>query len=79
MKTDELQVHEDIESIKDVLDPSDEKKLESLQTSFTDASNKSGEQLAATHQRWEKFQIPNLFQNYWMLRFAKPKAVWNDS
>ncbi|XP_066934822.1 utrophin-like isoform X2 [Clytia hemisphaerica] len=51
VKTDELQVHEDIQSIKDVLDPSDEKKLESLQTSFTEASEKSDQQLAATHQR----------------------------
>ena len=42
----------DVASIKEVLDPSDEKKLESLQGAYQEAFNKSDVQLAKARERY---------------------------
>ena len=52
IEADEQQIHTDVDSIKDVLDPSDEQKLEMLQNDFSNSYNQSDELLKKARERY---------------------------
>ena len=52
IESDEQQIHTDVDSIKDVLDPSDERKLEKLQNDFTNSYNQSDDLLQKARERY---------------------------
>jgi hypothetical protein len=56
VQTDETQANVDVASIKEVLDPSDEKKLQSLQSAYQEAFHKSDVQLAKARERYRGFR-----------------------